>query len=281
MALEIDPDTRHQEYAHPEHLVSASWLAAHAGMRGLVIVESDADGYQYDLGHIPTAIRIHPQAELSDPLRRDILSAEAFAQLMEDKGISPSDTVVIYGDSANVWACYTAWIMRQYGHEDVRILDGGRDAWAGEERELVFSFPIPARVSYPTPEVTSLSSRMLVGDLHDRLGSLQLVDVRSPGLFDGSEASGAARDGHIPGAHNIPWKSTLQPSGRFSDAETTRQAYANLDPHAPTVVYCNGGAQASHTAFILESLLGFTDVTVYDGSWTEWGNMIGMPIDRA
>jgi len=279
VALEIDPDTHHQEFAHPEHLVSASWLAAHAGMRGLVIVESDADSYQYDLGHIPTAIRIHPQAELSDPLRRDILSPADFAQLMKDKGISPTDTVVIYGDSANVWACYTAWIMRQYGHADVRILDGGRDAWAGEERELVFSFPIPPQTAYPVPEVTSLPSRTLVSDLRERLGSVQLVDVRSPGLFDGSEASGAARDGHIPGAHNIPWRTTLQPSGRFSDAATTRQAYAELDPEAPTVVYCNSGAQASHTAFILESLLGFTNVTVYDGSWTEWGNMIGVPIE--
>lgn len=281
MALEIDPDTRHADFAHPEHLVSASWLAAHAGTRGLAIVESDADGYQYDLGHIPTAIRIHPQSELADPLRREILSPEDFAQLMKDKGIAPEDTVVLYGDNANVWACYTAWVMRQYGHRDVRILDGGRDAWAGEERELVFSFPIAKQVSYPVPHSSSLSKRIGVTQLRDGLGTFQLVDVRSPGLFSGAEASGAARDGHIPGAINVPWKSSLQPSGRFSDVATTRVAYTDLDPAAPTVVYCNSGAQASHTAFILESLLGFSDVRVYDGSWTEWGNMIGLPIERS
>lgn len=219
---EFDPNPPFQEYAHPERLVSAPWLSARLGINGLHVIEVDEDSLLYDIGHIPTAIRINVQTELLDSTARDIISAEDFTALLRSKGIERDDTVVLYGDKSNWWAAFALWVFELYGHEDVRLLDGGRDAWMSEERDTSFMVPEPSASSYP--EVSrEESSRIFVDELRD--SSATVVDTRSPEEFCGEAAhkTGAGESaygttmthGHIPGAINLEWDRAIYPNGCF------------------------------------------------------------------
>lgn len=283
MAAPLDPLPHFQDYAHPEALVSAAWLSARLGTPGLKVVESDEDRLLYDIGHIPTAVRIDWHHDLADPLTRDFIDGQAFAELMREKGISQDDTVVIYGDRSNWWAAYTFWVFKLFGHEDVRLLDGGRDAWMSEERDTSFLVPDPTPGNYPTAVRQEKNLRIRVSEVRAELGDTPIVDARSEEEFvgqalEGMECPAAQRGGHIPGALNYPWSEAVDPSGRFLRREALEQHYAHLDPAERTIVYCGLGDRSAHTWFVLTYLLGFREVLNYDGSWAEWGNMIGMPI---
>lgn len=289
MTIPADPHPSFQNYAHPERVVSASWLSARIGIPGLRIVESDEDSLLYDIGHIPTAVRIDWQRDLNDPITRDFIDGAGFAALMRSKGISRDDTVVIYGDKANGWAAYTLWVFQLFGHKDVRLLDGGRDAWMAEERDTSFTVPTYPPSDYPVVERDDATERVFVNEVLDAAcaTSTTLIDVRGIDHYTGEshQLSGQAhadkaalRGGHIPTAINIAWENAIYPNNNFrSRAELERQ-YHSLDTAAPTIVYSHLGDRSAHTWFVLKYLLGFDRVRNYDGSWAEWGNMVRMPI---
>lgn len=281
MATPFDPYPQFQEYAHPERLVSAAWLSARLGSPGLRVVESDEDTLLYDIGHLPGAVRIDWRNDLNDPVTRDFIDGEAFARLMSEKGISRDDTVVIYGDQANWWASYTLWVFELFGHPDVRLLDGGRDAWMAEERDTSFMVPDYPATDYPVVERDDVSSRALVEEVRGAIDTDVLIDVRSPEEFAGTADASSAptlRRGHIPTARNFPWDTTVHPNSRFRSYEELMEIYADLTGEDPTILYCHLGDRSAHTWFVLKYLLGFTNVRNYDGSWSEWGNMVRMPI---
>lgn len=285
MPVPFDPDPSFSQYAHPERLVSASWLSARLGVPGLRVVESDEDALLYDIGHITGAVRIDWQRDLNDPVTRDFITAEQFAELMRAKGISPDDTVVIYGDKSNWWAAFTAWVFELFGHKDVRLLNGGRDAWMAEERETSYVVPEYPATNYPVPERNDAEIRAFVDQVKAAMGTSQLVDVRDPDEFAGalavpdkSTTQGAIRSGHIPGAVNVPWNNSVYPNSRFRTRAELEEVFASLDPSKPTITYCRIGDRSSHTWFVLKYLLGFEEILNYDGSWIEWGNMVRMPI---
>lgn len=283
MGIPEDPSQHLQQYAHPKALVTSAWLGAKLGTPGLKVVESDKERQLYDIGHIPTAVRINWATELGDPTTRDIISAEQFGALMDSKGISRDDTVVIYGDQSNKWALYTLWIFEHYGHPDVRLLDGGRDAWMQEEKETSYDVPFNTTSGYATSMAPHNPShlRIFVDEFKQKLDELQIMDLRTPEDFTGlNQDPRWARHGHIPSAINHSIGSSLFPNSRFRQIEELREAHAHLDPTAPTVVYCNDAATAAQQWFVLTHLLGWEDVRVYDGSWVEWGNMMRMPITR-
>ncbi|WIM68221.1 sulfurtransferase [Corynebacterium breve] len=285
MAVPFDPNPQFQEYSHPERLVSASWLSARLGTPGLKVVESDEDAFLYDIGHIPGAVRIDWRKDLNDPVTRDFIDGQAFAELMQARGISRDDTVVVYGDKSNWWAAYTLWVFELFGHPDVRLLDGGRDAWMGEERDMSFAVPEPAPSDYPAVERDDSTLRMLVDELKASKTSRTLVDVREKDEYTGTpattaEALPALRHGHIPGAINIPWGGSVYPNARFRPKAEIAETYGELDPSQQTVVYCHLGDRSAHSWFVLKYMLGFKDVVNYDGSWSEWGNMVRMPIKQ-
>lgn len=280
-----DPNPQFADYAHPERLVSASWLSARLGTPGLRVVESDEDSLLYDIGHIPGAVRIDWHNDLNDPIVRDYISAEDFAALMESKGISRDDTVVIYGDKSNWWAAYTLWVFELFGHPDVRLLNGGRDAWMAEERDTSYAVPDYPRGTYPVPERHEDAIRALAPELRQQLGQVQLIDVRSQEEYVGQVEPAeelpfgtVMRGGHIPSAENMPWDKTVYPNSRFRAVEELREAFAHVDGDRPVTVYCHIGERSAHTWFVLKYLLGFEDVKNYDGSWVEWGNMVRAPI---
>lgn len=282
MGIEHDPHPLFQEFAHPEKFVSAAWLSARLGIDGLKVVESDEDAFLYDIGHIPGALRIDWRRDLNDPVRRDFIDGSAFAELMGSRGISRDDTVVVYGDSANWWASYTAWVFELFGHPDVRLLDGGRDAWMGEERDTSFAVPSYPEVTYPVVERDDSAIRTFVAGVRDS-PSPQLIDARTPDEFSGTASAVSAsclRSGHIPGAVNVPWGEAVHPNARFKCRADIEQAYAQFDPDKDAVAYCNLGAAAAHTWYTLRYALGFDHVSLYDGSWAEWGNLVGVPIAR-
>lgn len=281
MATPFDPYPQFQEYAHPERLVSAAWLSARLGSPGLRVVESDEDTLLYDIGHLPGAVRIDWRNDLNDPVTRDFIDGEAFARLMSEKGISRDDTVVIYGDQANWWASYTLWVFELFGHPDVRLLDGGRDAWMAEERDTSFMVPDYPATDYPVVERDDVSSRALVEEVRGAIDTDVLIDVRSPEEFAGTADASSAptlRRGHIPTARNFPWDTTVHPNSRFRSYEELMEIYDDLTGEDPTILYCHLGDRSAHTWFVLKYLLGFTNVRNYDGSWSEWGNMVRMPI---
>ena len=292
MGIELDPFAQFQDFAHPEKFVSASWLSARLGVEGLRVVESDEDAFLYDIGHIPGAVRIDWHRDLNDPTVRDFIDGEAFAKLMDDRGIGRDDTVVIYGDQNNWWAAYTAWVFELFGHPDVRILDGGRDAWMGEERDTSYAVPDYPAQNYPVVDRQDKPLRAFVDDVRKRSKEQLLIDVRGPEFYAGTEAISQAdphtsaavlRHGHIPGAINHPWGASVYPNGRVKDRESIAQAYATTlgDSPSSVIAYCSAGQAAAHTCFILRNVLGLENVALYDGSWTEWGNMVRMPIERA
>lgn len=286
-----------EQYAHPERLVSTDWLAEQieAGRVGtgeadaIALLESDEDVLLYDTGHIPGALKLDWHQDLNDPLMRDYVDGERFAEVMSERGISRDTTVVIYGDKNNWWAAYALWVMSLFGHEDVRLLDGGRAKWVAEGRELTKETPKPARAAYPVVERNDAPIRAFKEDVLDHLGK-PLVDVRSPGEFSGEllhmpdyPQEGAMRGGHIPGAKSVPWARAANEDGTFKSREELESIYLQeqgLDPHEPTIAYCRIGERSSHTWFVLTHLLGFDDVRNYDGSWTEWGNSVRLPVER-
>ncbi|MCG7309495.1 sulfurtransferase [Brachybacterium sp. ACRRE] len=287
MALPADPAPELQEYAHPEKLVTTAWLADHLGEDGLVVVESDEDVLLYDTGHIPGAVKIDWHLDLNDPVTRDYVDGEGFAALMSRAGITSDTTVVVYGDKSNWWAAYALWVFELFGHADVRLLDGGRALWQSEGRELTREVPQPAATEYPVLERHDEASRAFRDDVLAFLGG-QLVDVRSPQEYTGERLhmpdfpqEGAVRGGHIPGASSVPWAKAAREDGRFKPRAELESVYLQeqgLDPAAPVIAYCRIGERSSHSWFALKYLLGFADVKNYDGSWTEWGNSVRVPI---
>jgi thiosulfate/3-mercaptopyruvate sulfurtransferase len=278
-------------YAHPERLVTTEWLAEHLDDPQVVVAESDEDVLLYETGHIPGAVKIDWHNDLNDPVVRDYVDSEGFAELMGSRGITRDHTVVFYGDNFNWWAAYALWVSTLFGHRDVRLLDGGRQKWIAEGRPLTTEPAKRDRVSYPVVERDDSLIRAFKDDVlaHVRT-SAPLVDVRSPQEYSGEllhmpdyPQEGAIRGGHIPGARNVPWKKAANDDGTFRPVEELRELYLSqlgLGPADNVIAYCRIGERSSHTWFVLTHLLGFEKVRNYDGSWVEWGNAVRVPIER-
>jgi len=276
-----------QQYAHPERLVSTQWLAENLNTPGVVVVESDEDILLYDTGHIPGSVKIDWHTELNDPVVRDYLTGEQFAELMSKKGISRDDTVVFYGDRSNWWATYALWVFSLFGHSDVRIVNGGRDKWIAEGRELTKEVPAPAPTDYPVIERDDSTLRAFKEDVLEHLGK-PLVDVRSPEEYSGERThmpaypeEGALRGGHIPTAASVPWSKAANDDGTFKSLDELQKIYRDyhgITGDVPVIAYCRIGERSSHTWFVLRHLMGIEDVRNYDGSWTEWGSAVRVPI---
>ena len=289
MAIEFDSSSpKFAEYAEPGRLVTTEWLAAHLGTPGLVVVESDEDVLLYETGHIPGAVKVDWHTELNDPVVRDYVDGEGFAALLSRKGISRDDTVVIYGDKNNWWAAYALWVFSLFGHEDVRLLDGGRDRWISEGRELTTAVPQRAATDYPVVERDDSVLRAYKDDVLAFIGSGPLIDVRSPEEYSGERTSapaypeeGALRAGHIPTAQSVPWGKAVAEDGGFrprAELEAIYRDGAGIREGDAVVAYCRIGERSSHTWFVLRHLLGHADVRNYDGSWTESGSAVRVPI---
>jgi len=282
-----DPAVEAHGYAHPHRLVTTDWLADNLGTPGLVVLESNEDVLLYDTGHIPGAIKIDWHTELNDPVLRDYLDGEQFAQLMSQKGISRDDTIVLYGDKSNWWAAYTLWVFTLFGHEDVRLLNGGRDKWIAEGRELTTDKPTPTPTTYPVVARNDEAIRAFKEDVLGHLGR-PLIDVRSPEEYSGERThmpaypeEGALRGGHIPTAHSVPWAKAANEDGTFKSFDELNALYRDgvgIDGSEPVITYCRIGERSSHTWFVLTHLLGIDGVKNYDGSWTEWGSAVRVPI---
>ncbi len=280
-----------KEYAHPEMLVSTAWVDEHRQDPTVRIVESDEDVLLYQQGHVPGAVKIDWHTDLQDQIVRDSIDKERFAELCSSKGIANDTTVVFYGDKNNWWACYALWVFKLYGHANCRIMNGGRNRWERDGRPWSRD-PEPQypRTHYVAQE-PDLSIRAFRDEVlkHQRAGK-PLVDVRSPGEFTGEmlhmpdyPQEGALRGGHIPGACSIPWSRSVNEDGTFKSPKELEKLYVgegNLKRRSPVVAYCRIGERSSHTWFVLHYLLGFPKVKNYDGSWTEWGNTVGVPIER-
>ena len=271
-----------------EALVDAEWVEAHAGDPGIVLVEVDEDTSAYDKGHIRNAIKIDWKKDLQDPVRRDFVDRVGFEKLLSDRGISNDDTVVLYGGNNNWFAAYAYWYFRLYGHHNVKLLDGGRKKWELESRELVTDVPQRASTNYTAAEQDS-SIRAFRDDVVAAIGRLNLVDVRSPDEFAGRllapahlPQEQAQRGGHIPTARNVPWSKAANEDGTFRSDDDLRTLYADeagLDFGKDTIAYCRIGERSAHTWFVLHELLEQPNVKNYDGSWTEYGSLVGVPIE--
>ena len=285
-----ESSTMTQDYAHPELLVSTDWVDKHRrDTDNIRIVESNEDVLLYDTGHIPEAVKIDWHNDLQDQLRRDYISPEGFAELCSRLGIGPDTTVVFYGDKSNWWAAYALWAFKMYGHDNCRLMNGGRKKWHAEGRSMVLDKPTYPSASYPTPSIDT-TNRAFRDDalIQIELGK-PLVDVRSPGEYSGEmlhmpdyPQEGALRGGHIPGARSVPWALATNDDGTFKSREELEQLYFDkqgIKPDDDVVVYCRIGERSSHTWFALKYLLGMENVRNYDGSWTEWGNLVGVPIE--
>ncbi|RMF04358.1 MAG: sulfurtransferase [Chloroflexi bacterium] len=278
------------EYAHPEALVSTSWVAEHLNDANIRLVESNEDVLLYGTGHIPGAVNIDWVNDLNDPLVRDYLDGEGFSQLMASRGISPDTTVIFYGDKNNWWACYAFWVFQLFGHTNAKVMNGGRAKWVAEGRPMTKDLPEYPIAGYPVPVRTDYKIRAFRDQvMHHLQSGGALVDVRSPGEFSGDllhmpdyPQEGAVRGGHIPGAANIPWAKAANPDGTFKSAAELRELYEGqgITPDKNVVAYCRIGERSSHTWFVLTYLLGYPSVRNYDGSWTEWGNSVGVPIEK-
>lgn len=279
-----------QQYARPEALVSTQWVADHANDPKIRIVESNEDVLLYDTGHIPGAVKIDWVSDLNDPFVRDYLDGKRFAQLLSKKGISPDTTVVFYGDKNNWWATYAFWVFQLFGHTNAKIMNGGRKKWEEEGRQLTKEVPSYPEAEYPVPVRTDYKIRAFRDQVlkHLQEGGA-LVDVRSPGEYKGEllhmpdyPQEGAVRGGHIPGAKSIPWAKAAKEDGTFKSVEELKALYEGegILPENSVVAYCRIGERSSHTWFVLTYLLGYPNVRNYDGSWTEWGNSVGVPIER-
>jgi len=285
--LAPDPTAELASYAHPERLVTTAWLAENIDIPGLAIVESNEDILLYDTGHIPGAIKVDWHTELNDPVVRDYVDGKAFAALMSRKGISRDDTIVLYGDKSNWWAAYALWVFTLFGHQDVRLLDGGRDAWIAQDRGLTRDIATRGTTDYPVVDRNDSDIRAYKDEILPHLGK-PLIDVRSPEEYTGERThmpaypeEGALRGGHIPTAKSIPWARAANENGTFRSHEELRELYVTqqgFDPSAEVITYCRIGERSSHTWFVMKYLLGFDSVKNYDGSWTEWGSAVRVPI---
>ncbi len=279
-------------YAHPEVLVTTDWIARNLKSPGIRIIESNEDVLLYSSGHIPGAVHVDWTADLNDPLRRDYIGKEAFEALLSRIGMTPETTAVFYGDKSNWWACYAFWIFQLFGHTNARIIDGGRLKWEKERRPLTRDVPAYPPSTYRARNRNDASIRAFRNDvLAHSEARRPMVDVRSPEEYSGQRLhmpnypnEGALRGGHIPGARNVPWSRAANPEdGTFKSAADLRKIYQEeqrLQPTDDIIAYCRIGERSSHTWFVLTYLLGFEKVRNYDGSWTEWGNLVGVPIER-
>ena len=278
-------------YAQPEVLVTTDWVAEHGSGAGVRLLEVDVDTAAYDEGHISGAVGLNWQTQLCDQVRRDILTKEQFEQLCQDSGISNDTTIIFYGDNNNWFATYALWQFRYYGHDEskLKVMNGGRQKWIDEGRELVTDTSSPAvtdyKAKFPDDNVRATKDHVL--PTLDQ-GVVNLVDVRSPAEFTGEIIAPpglpetAQRPGRIPGAANIPWATAVADDGTFKSYDELKEIYegAGVDSDKETVAYCRIGERSSHTWFALKYLLGYEKVRNYDGSWTEWGNLVGAPIAK-
>jgi len=279
-------------YVRPEVLVSTEWVANHLNDPGIRIVESNEDPLLYATGHVPGAVEVDWTRDLNDPVRRDYLGREGFEALMRRIGVTKETTVVFYGDRNNWWATYAFWVFQLFGHDKAKIMDGGRIKWANEGRPLDKATPSYPASDYKAAERDDKRIRAYRDQVLEHLDAKKpLVDVRSPDEYSGKKLhmpeypnEGALRGGHIPGAASVPWAKAVNPDdGTFKTAEELRTLYegdAKIKPGDDVIVYCRIGERSSHTWFVLTHLLGFDKVRNYDGSWTEWGNLVGVPIER-
>ncbi|HZT38728.1 MAG TPA: sulfurtransferase [Bryobacteraceae bacterium] len=276
------------DYAHPETLVSTEWVEAHKNDPNVRIVEVDVDTKAYDEAHVPGAIAWAWNTQLCDTLQRDILSKQQFEELMKSSGIAPDTTVVLYGDNNNWFAAWAFWQMKIYGHKDVRIMNGGRKKWLAEGREVSTE-----KTSYPPADYKASgpdnSLRAFLPEVQAAMkAGTPLVDVRSPQEFTGEILAPPGlpetcqRGGHVPGARNVPWGKACNEDGTFKSYDELKQLYSSegVDGAKPVIAYCRIGERSSHTWFVLKYLLGYDNVKNYDGSWTEWGNLVGAPVER-
>ncbi|MDH3270427.1 MAG: sulfurtransferase [Gemmatimonadota bacterium] len=291
MSVPADSNPRFDQYARGDRLVSSDWLAERLDDPEIVVVESDEDVLLYDTGHIPGAVKVDWHMDLNDPLTRDYLNGEKFAELMSAKGIGRDTTVVFYGDNFNWWAAYALWVFTLFGHPDVRLLDGGRKKWVDEGRDMTTDATMRPRADYPVVQRDDSKIRAFRDEVTAHLERKgRLVDVRSPQEYKGEllhmpdyPQEGALRGGHIPGAASVPWKRAANDDGTFKDADELRAIYEEeqgLTPDDDVIAYCRIGERSSHTWFVLHHLLGYPKVRNYDGSWTEWGNLVGAPIEK-
>ncbi len=277
------------DYAHPDVLVSTAWVAEHAGDADVAVVEVDVDTAAYDEGHVPGAIGWAWDSQLCDTVRRDIIPQGEFEKLMSASGISNDTTVVLYGDNNNWFAAWAFWQLGIYGHKNIRLMNGGRKKWVAEGRDLSADKPAPAAANYKA-QAPDFSTRAYLSQVMKAVadGSIELVDVRSPPEFSGEILAPPGlpetcqRGGHVPGASNIPWGKACNEDGTFKSADELKALYegAGISGTKPVVAYCRIGERSSHSWFVLKYLLGLKDVTNYDGSWTEWGNLVGAPVER-
>ena len=285
-------DISSRGYAHPDVLVSTDWVAAHMNDPKVRLVESNEDTLLYASGHVPGAVHVDWTSDLTDQVRRDYVGRDAFNALMSRIGATRDTTVVFYGDRNNWWACYAFWVFQLFGHTHAKVMDGGRVKWEKEGRPLTREVPTCPPTKYEAPERKDAGIRAFRDEVLKHVQAKgQLVDVRSPEEYAGTRLhmpdypnEGALRGGHIPGAKSVPWARAANPEdGTFRSAEELRKIYegeAGLKPSDDVVAYCRIGERSSHTWFVLTYLLGYPRVRNYDGSWTEWGNSVGLPIER-
>ena len=278
-------------YVHPEVLASTDCVAAHLEDPAVRVVESNEDPLLYPSGHLPGAVEVDWTRDLNDPVRRDYLDRSGFEALASRIGIRPETTVVFYGDKSNWWATYAYWVFQLFGHKNARVMDGGRAKWEQEGRPLVRQVPAYPPTEYRAPERDDRTLRAYRDQVLDHVRArAPLVDVRSPDEYTGKRLhmeaypnEGALRGGHIPGASNVPWGRAVNADGTFKDAAELRAIYEQeqgLRPADDVIAYCRIGERSSHTWFVLTHLLGYSRVRNYDGSWTEWGNLVGVPIEK-
>ncbi len=281
------------DYAHPEVLVTTQWVLEHHADSNIQIVEVDEDVLLYEQGHVPGALKIDWHTELQRRDIRDFVTEAGFASLMNEKGISNDTTVVLYGDMSNWWAAYALWFFKYNGHNDVRLMNGGRQKWVAEERPLTTEVPAVAPGSYTVPyrdaSIRAFNHEVLQHIIKVQTGEGALVDVRSPAEFSGEMLApdhlpqeGAQRGGHVPGANNIPWGKAANEDGTFKSADELTALYggAGVTADKDVIAYCRIAERSSHSWFVLKYLLGYPNVRNYDGSWTEWGNMVGVPVEQ-
>lgn len=279
-------------YAHPDTLVSTQWVAEHLNDPNVRIIESNEDPLLYPSGHIPGAVEVDWTRDLNDQMRRDYLGKIEMEALMSRIGVTRDTTLILYGDKSNWWACYAFWVFKLFGHTKAKIMDGGRLKWEQENRPMDRNVPSYPVTNYKAPDRDDSGERIFRDGVlaHVREGK-KLVDVRSPEEFSGAKLhmegypnEGAMRGGHIPGAQSIPWSRAINmDNGTFKTAAELREIYgvgAGLSPEDEIIAYCRIGERSSHTWFVLKELLGYPKVRNYDGSWTEWGNLVGVPISK-